>query len=72
MYNLYMNYTFYNNNRGFLILGILFILYNSIILGYGYKNKWNIKQVIFLCFLSLVPFGTSKAFLLSLEYFTSL
>ena len=38
--------------------GILFILYNSIILGYASKNKWNIKQVIFLCFLSLIPFGT--------------
>ena len=38
--------------------GILFILYNLMILGYGYKNKWNIKQVIFLCFLSLLPFGT--------------
>ena len=37
---------------------ILFILYNLMLLGYGYKNKWNIKQVIFLCFLSLVPFGT--------------
>ena len=38
--------------------GILFILYNLLILVNTSKNKWNIKQVIFLCFLSLVPFGT--------------
>ena len=38
--------------------GILFILYNLMILRNTSKNKWNIKQVIFLCFLSLVPFGT--------------
>ncbi len=38
--------------------GILFILYNLLILGYSKKNKWNIKQIIFLCFLSLIPFGT--------------
>ena len=38
--------------------GILFILYNLLILVYSKKNKWNIKQIIFLCFLSLIPFGT--------------
>ena len=38
--------------------GILFILYNLMILRNTSKNKWNIKQVIFLCFLSLLPFGT--------------
>ena len=38
--------------------GILFILYNLLILVNTPKNKWKIKQVIFLCFLSLVPFGT--------------
>ena len=38
--------------------GILFILYNLVVFGYASKKKWNIKTVIFLCFLSLVPFGT--------------
>ena len=38
--------------------GILFILYNLLIFLNTPKNKWKIKQVIFLCFLSLVPFGT--------------
>ena len=38
--------------------GVLFMLYNLLILRNALKNKWNIKQVIFLCFLSLVPFGT--------------
>ena len=38
--------------------GILFILYNLLILGYSKKKKWNIKQVMSLCFLSLIPFGT--------------
>lgn len=38
--------------------GILFILYNLLILGFAFKNKWNIKEIILLCFLSLVPFGT--------------
>ena len=38
--------------------GLLFILYNLLILGFAAKRKWGIKQVIFLCFLSLVPFGT--------------
>lgn len=38
--------------------GVLFILYNLMILRTASKNKWNLKQVIFLCFLSLVPFGT--------------
>ena len=38
--------------------GILFIIYNLLILGYSKKKKWNIKQVMFLCFLSLIPLGT--------------
>ena len=38
--------------------GILFILYNLLVLGFGFKNKLNIKEIILLCFLSLVPFGT--------------
>ena len=38
--------------------GILFIIYNLMILVNTSKNKWNIKQATFLCFLSLVPFGT--------------
>ena len=38
--------------------GILFILYNLLILGYSKKKKWKIKQIMFLCFLSLIPFGT--------------
>ena len=38
--------------------GILFILYNLLILVNTPKNKWKIKQAIFLYFLSLVPFGT--------------
>ena len=38
--------------------GLLFILYNLLILGFATNKKWGIKQVIFLCFLSLVPFGT--------------
>ena len=38
--------------------GILFILYNLLILGYHKKKKWKIKQIMFLCFLSLIPFGT--------------
>ena len=41
-----------------MVHGILFILYNLLILVNTSKNKWKIKQVIFLCFLSLVPFGT--------------
>ena len=38
--------------------GGLFIVYNLLVLGYAIRSKWNIKQVILLCFLSLVPFGT--------------
>ena len=38
--------------------GVLFIVYNLLVLRYAIRRKWNIKQVILLCFLSLVPFGT--------------
>ncbi len=38
--------------------GILFMIYNILILGFATKTKWKIKEVILLCFLSLVPFGT--------------
>ena len=38
--------------------GILFILYNLLVLGFVTKNKWKLKKIILLCFLSLVPFGT--------------
>ena len=38
--------------------GLLFILYNLLVIANASKNKWNIKQTIFLCFLSLLPFGT--------------
>ena len=38
--------------------GILFILYNLLIFAYASKKKWNINKIIFLCFLSLIPFGT--------------
>ena len=38
--------------------GILFILYNLLVLGFATKNNWKLKEIILLCFLSLVPFGT--------------
>ena len=41
--------------------GILFVLYNILILAYSRKKKWQIRQIIFLCFLSLIPFGTFYA-----------
>tara|TARA_Y100001933_G_scaffold150284_2_gene148757 strand:+ start:843 stop:1112 length:270 start_codon:yes stop_codon:yes gene_type:complete len=41
--------------------GILFLLYNILILAYSRKKKWQIRQIIFLCFLSLIPFGTFYA-----------
>jgi len=41
--------------------GILFLLYNILILAYSRKKKWQIRQIVFLCFLSLIPFGTFYA-----------
>tara|TARA_Y100000591_G_C21182241_1_gene382503 strand:+ start:156 stop:425 length:270 start_codon:yes stop_codon:yes gene_type:complete len=41
--------------------GILFLLYNILILAYSRKKKWRIRQIVFLCFLSLIPFGTFYA-----------
>mgnify|MGYP002870714157 CR=1 FL=1 len=41
-----------------MVHGILFVLYNLLILRYAKLKKWNIKEIMFLCFLSLVPFGT--------------
>ena len=41
--------------------GILIVLYNILILAYSRKKKWQIRQIIFLCFLSLIPFGTFYA-----------
>ena len=41
--------------------GILFVLYNILILAYSRKKKWQIRQIVFLCFLSLIPFGTFYA-----------
>ena len=38
--------------------GILFILYNLLVLGFATKNNWKLQEIILLCFLSLVPFGT--------------
>ena len=38
--------------------GILFILYNLLILWYAKLKNWNVKEITILCFLSLVPFGT--------------
>tara|TARA_B100000683_G_scaffold179350_1_gene172783 strand:+ start:310 stop:579 length:270 start_codon:yes stop_codon:yes gene_type:complete len=38
--------------------GILFILYNLMILRNAKLKKWNMKKITILCFLSLVPFGT--------------
>ena len=38
--------------------GILFIIYNLLILWYAKFKNWNAKEITILCFLSLVPFGT--------------
>ena len=38
--------------------GVLFILYNILVLKHSKLKNWNIKEIIFLCNLSLVPFGT--------------
>ena len=38
--------------------GILFVIYNLLILKHSKLKNWSIKEIILLCFLSLVPFGT--------------
>lgn len=38
--------------------GILFVIYNLLILKHSKLKNWSIREIIFLCFLSLVPFGT--------------
>ena len=41
-----------------MVHGILFVIYNLLILKHSKLKNWSIKEIIFLCFLSLVPFGT--------------
>ena len=41
-----------------MIHGILFVIYNLLILKHSKLKNWRIREIIFLCFLSLVPFGT--------------
>ena len=41
-----------------MIHGILFVIYNLLILKHSKLKNWSIREIIFLCFLSLVPFGT--------------
>ncbi len=41
-----------------MVHGILFMLYNLLILKHSKLKNWSIREIIFLCFLSLVPFGT--------------
>ena len=41
-----------------MVHGILFILYNLLILWYAKLKNWNMNEIMLLCFLSLVPFGT--------------
>ncbi|MEC7127865.1 MAG: DUF3817 domain-containing protein [Bacteroidota bacterium] len=41
-----------------IIHGILFVIYNLLILKHSKLKNWSIREIIFLCFLSLVPFGT--------------
>ncbi|MEE3097286.1 MAG: DUF3817 domain-containing protein [Bacteroidota bacterium] len=41
-----------------MIHGILFVIYNLLILKHSKPKNWSIREIIFLCFLSLVPFGT--------------
>ena len=38
--------------------GILFMFYNLLILRYAKLKNLNMKEIMFLCFLSHVPFGT--------------
>ena len=41
-----------------IIHGILFVIYNLLILRHSKLKNWSMREIIFLCFLSLVPFGT--------------
>ena len=41
-----------------MVHGILFVIYNLLILKHTKLKNWSIREIIFLCFLSLVPFGT--------------
>ena len=41
-----------------IVHGILFVIYNLLILKHSKLKNWSIREIIFLCFLSLVPFGT--------------
>ena len=41
-----------------MVHGILFVIYNLLILKHLKLKNWSIREIIFLCFLSLVPFGT--------------
>ena len=41
-----------------MVHGILFVIYNLLILKHFKLKNWSIRETIFLCFLSLVPFGT--------------
>ena len=41
-----------------MVHGILFVIYNLLILKHSKLNNWSMREIIFLCFLSLVPFGT--------------
>ena len=41
-----------------MVHGILFVIYNLLILKHSKLKNWSIKEIILLCFLSLVPFGT--------------
>ena len=41
-----------------MVHGILFVIYNLLILKHSKLKNWSIREIIFLCFLSLVPFGT--------------
>ena len=41
-----------------IVHGILFVIYTLLILKHSKLKNWSIREIIFLCFLSLVPFGT--------------
>ena len=41
-----------------MVHGILFVIYNLLILKHFKLKNWSIREIIFLCSLSLVPFGT--------------
>ena len=41
-----------------MVHGILFVIYNLLILKHSKLKNWSIREIIFLSFLSLVPFGT--------------